>query len=305
MSFQLDPACPPGADLVRVIGNRLAEAIIKICDQRRPTKERIHAARTSSKQLRAAFKLLRTRERKRYRQENRVLADAARELSVLREADAMLDAFDAVVKHYATPRKKFAAVRVALLRERGAVRATGADVEHSFRRFVSRLRQVQQRLEGWKPDADFRAIAADFGRTYQRARRSFQALKIERSPDAFHEWRKPAKAYAYQCRLLRAAWPAPMKELGAELNELSTLLGDEHDLTLLRARLRMLIRMAKLSLEDEKAAELLGLIVSRRDELRDEAMSLGERLFVDKRRAVEVRILRWWSVRPRPTKKPQ
>jgi len=297
MSYKLDPTCEPGAELARTVRDRLADAIsaTSSSSRRQSTKERIHAARIVSKKLRAALKLMRTHDEKRYRRESRALGDAARELSIIRDAYAMIDTFDAVVKHYAISPQKFAAVRAALLKHRRAVLPSRAAIERHLRTFVARLREVQHRLDEWEPDIDFSAIAGDFSRTYQRARRAFQAVKTEPSDEAFHEWRKATKAYSYQVRLLRAAWPAAMKELGAELTELASQLGDEHDFSVLSGWLRRLIGKGKLKMEDETAAAILSLILSRRDELRSDARPLGERLFADKRRAVEARMIRWWA----------
>jgi CHAD domain-containing protein len=208
----------------------------------------------------------------------------------------MLDSFDAVLKHYAIPPQKFRAVRAALVAHRRAVTPTRVEIERTLHTFVLRLRKVVQRLDGWESDADFPAIAADFGRTYRRARRALQAIEAKPTARFFHEWRKATKAYFYQCRLLRTLWPPAMKELGDELKQLASILGDEHDLTVLRDRLRQLSRKDKLEIDDDTRTGILGLIATRRSELRAEAIPLGERLFADKPRVVATRVTRWWRV---------
>ena len=302
MSHHLDPAGEPGAELARAVHDRLTQTIAATSNRRLSTKERIHAARTSTKKMRAALQLVRTQERKHCHREIRALGDAARDLSALRDADTMVDTFDAVLKHYAVPRKKFASVRVALLAHRRAVMPTRASVERRLRTFVARLREVQRRLHDWEPDTRFAALAGDFSRSYHRARRACAAVEKEPSAKTYHQWRIATKRYFYQCRLLRAAWPPAMKALAAELRELSSHLGDEHDLSVLRTHLRKLFREDRLEVEDDTARAMLGLLSSRRDELRAAAIPLGERLFADKRRAVEARMVRWWEVaRAQPT----
>jgi CHAD domain-containing protein len=282
--------------LARVVRGRLAEAIEVTGDKRRPVRERIHRARTSCKKARAALKLIRSQEEKLYRRENRALGDAARDLSALRDADTMLDSFDAALRHYAIPREKFRAVRAALLAHRRAFAPARAEVDRRLHAFVQRLRKVAQRLDGWEPDAGFAALAADFGQAYRRARCALHAVQAQPGAAVYHEWRKATKAYSYQCRLLCKAWPAAMKALGDELKQLATRLGDEHDLTVLRGRLRQLARKNKLDVDEDTCAAILGLVATRRDELRAEVIPLGERLFADKPRAVVARITRWWDV---------
>ena len=53
----------------------------------------------------------------------------------------------------------------------------------------------------------------------------------------FHAWRKATKDLWYAVRLFEPAWPGPLDALAAELHALSQLLGDEHDLTVLRGAL--------------------------------------------------------------------
>jgi CHAD domain-containing protein len=296
MAYKLDPTCPAGAQLARVSCDRLTEAIETTSDKRRPMKERIHAARTFCKKARAALKLARSKSGKRYRRLDRALGDAARALSALRDADAMLDSFDAVLRHFAIPREKFRAIRAALVAHRRAVTPARAAIERELHEFVVRLRKVKQRLDTWELDANFSAIAAGFGRTYRRGRHALQAIEAKPTAAAFHEWRKATKAYFYQCRLLRAVWPPAMKELSDELRQLASVLGDEHDLTVLRDRLRQLARQDKLDVDRDMRAAFVGLIVTRRDELRAEAIPLGERLFADKPRVVATRVTRWWHV---------
>jgi hypothetical protein len=75
-----------------------------------------------------------------------------------------------------------------------------------------------------------------------------------------------------------------------------TLLGDEHDLTVLRQQLRRLKKKGRLEETDGTVAATMRLIESRRCELRGEAIPLGERLFAEQPRAMAKRMQRWWQV---------
>jgi CHAD domain-containing protein len=73
-------------------------------------------------------------------------------------------------------------------------------------------------------------------RAYRRGRRDLRRVRQDASDEAVHEWRKRVKDLWYQLRLLRNAWPAPLKAASDEAHELSALLGDHHDLAVLAQR---------------------------------------------------------------------
>ena len=52
-----------------------------------------------------------------------------------------------------------------------------------------------------------------------------------------HEWRKKAKYLWHQLQLLEAGWTDSEKELVNQTHKLSTLLGEDHDLAVLRETL--------------------------------------------------------------------
>ena len=295
MAFKLDPARPPKTELVRVLRDQLTEAIDVAGDERRPLNERIHNARTNCKKARALLKLMRSRNQPRYRHENHAIRNAARQLSRLRDAAVMVETFDATLLHYAIPRPSFRVVRVALLAHRRAVTLSRAKVEPLLGAFARRLRKVVKRSEGWEPDVDFSSMIANFGRTYRSARRALRSVQCKPTGHAFHGWRKATKAHLYHCRILHGAWPAAMKVLVAEVRHLANLLGDEHDLTVLRGSVRHLVQRKKLLREEEARTSILALLSSRRDELRTEAVVLGERIYADKPGAIVKRVARWWK----------
>ena len=54
------------------------------------------------------------------------------------------------------------------------------------------------------------------------------------SAENVHEWRKRAKDIWYQLRIVRRAWPALLGETAGQAHVLADLLGDHHDLAMLR-----------------------------------------------------------------------
>ena len=108
--------------------------------------------------------------------------------------------------------------------------------------------------------------------------------------EAFHLWRHETKDLWYAVRLLAGAWPGPLGALAAELRELSSVLGEEHDLTVLAASL------------EEAGGEpplltpaLQRAIARRRALLRERARPLGERLWAEPADAFGHRFAAYWT----------
>ena len=73
-----------------------------------------------------------------------------------------------------------------------------------------------------------------------------------------------------------------------ELHELADLLGDHHDLSMLADDLA-----ARPGLGSRQA--LAGLIARRQDELLDDALALGERIYAEKPKAFVRRLRGYWA----------
>jgi CHAD domain-containing protein len=298
MSFKLDPKKPVTKELVRVMREESADTLAAVASRRTSAHDRIHRARTGTKKLRAALRLVRGADTQFARRANRRLARAARELSPLRDADAMLESLAALLKHFASSVQPdhYQPVRHALLAFRRDHRRSATELQRTFREFIASLRTFDGDVAARDFEFDFASLATAIQGCYKRARTARKAAAVKPTADTFHKWRKATKAYAYQCQLLRAAWPPAMKELRNELKALANRLGDEHDLNVLEALLEELHGKRKLKVEEEVFRALLGLIAARRQELRDEALPLGRRIFADRAAAVTARLRKWWDV---------
>jgi CHAD domain-containing protein len=127
---------------------------------------------------------------------------------------------------------------------------------------------------------------------YRQARSAFRDAVADPSVERLHEWRKQAKYLRYQLEILRPLWPEQLEELAEEADRMTELLGDDHDLALLRQKLTD--NPEEFGDEDEKEV-LQALIDRRRLELQQEAVELGERFFQDKPRAFARRLKGYWK----------
>jgi CHAD domain-containing protein len=150
---------------------------------------------------------------------------------------------------------------------------------------------VRDRLPSWPlDDLGFDDLAPGFRRAYRRGRKAMRALDHASSDEGFHEWRKRVKDHRYHLELLRDLWPAQMKARRGEVKALGELLGDEHDLTVLRATLS-----AERQRFGDGAGLLLELASRRQAELRAAMFPRVSRLFAERPKAMVRRYARYWQ----------
>jgi CHAD domain-containing protein len=101
------------------------------------------------------------------------------------------------------------------------------------------LQAVSQRLSqsGGGQQRERDAARTGLRRTYERARRAFQAARRDGSVERWHECRKQMKYVSHQLDLLAEAGFAGMAAWRRRAHRLTALLGEDHDLALLRQRM--------------------------------------------------------------------
>src|SRR5262249_44390377 len=127
---------------------------------------------------------------------------------------------------------------------------------------------------------------------YRRARDAHGDATADPTIEKLHEWRKQTKYLRYQLEMLRPLWPERMEELVNEADRMGELLGDVHDLAMLR---QMLTEDPERYGEEGDREVLLALIDRRRAELEQEAMLLGRRFFQDRPRDFAGRLRGYWK----------
>jgi len=236
----------------------------------------VHEARKRTKELRAISRLV-----PRSKTLRAALRDVARRLSASRDADAMIESFDKLRKRFAEPwgKRRFGKIRRGLV-----ARKTSAEVPDA-----EALRALRPAIEAWDADDLFDGLSSG----YRKARRAMRAAFAARTPEQFHEWRKRIKDHWYHTRLIESAWPPVLEPQAKALHDLSRLLGDHHDLVVLRTTLR--------EHPSEFASTRLlrafdAFVVLRLAEVEEEAGELGLRLLADKPDAWLRRIRTYWNV---------
>jgi CHAD domain-containing protein len=182
-----------------------------------------------------------------------------------------------------------AGFRRALVRERErARRALGEDRGLSGTREC--LSAAQTRASHWRvPRKNWSALGTGICATYRRGRKALAAARSGRTDASLHEWRKQAKYLHHQLQLLRPAWPGPLGNLVKELHELGDLLGDDHDLAVLRSK-----ALANPSLRDGGERHVISRLDMRRVSLQHKALSVGEHLYRRKPKYFAKKLGRRW-----------
>lgn len=277
MAFVLDPARSLPDELRRAAHEQTAAAIAELRGETDDAAgAAVHRARKCCKRVRALLRLVREPLGKKvYKRENAAYRDAARLLSELRDAQVLVSTLDAVGEQYALDVEAEHFVLATLL----ANRTNELRTDDRRERAADALAAAAERIDGWALDGGgWELLAPGFGRVADQVRdRRKKALTAKRgtkADHAFHDWRKRVKYHWHHLELLEELWPPVLSTVAAETHRLSDLLGEEHDLTMLRSTL-----LEKgLPEEEDRRELLLALVDGRRLRLRQETKPLADRL---------------------------
>jgi CHAD domain-containing protein len=297
MSFELKPGQSVRKNVRRIARKELGDALEQLTGTGRGSRdEAVHEVRKSLKKLRALLRLVRPAiGNATYRAENVGFRDVARPLTEVRDAKILIETLDGLIAHFKEHVKgrSFDDVRKALQANLRAVRKRVLEEQDAFGVTAEVLRRARERVKDW---ADVPNRWSSLGRglqdVYRQARDAFGGANADPTVETLHEWRKQAKYLRYQLEVLRPLWPERLGELAGEADCMGELLGDDHDLAVLRQALTD--DAAGPGDEGDREA-LLALIDRRRSELRQEAQLLGNRFFVDRPREFARRLERYWK----------
>jgi CHAD domain-containing protein len=286
-----------------------------------PDERAVHETRKALKRLRALVRLLEGElGGKACAREDAALRDAARSLAGARDAAVMLSTLDALMQRH--PRTLGRRRGVLELRRR--LRAEHARMErHTLADPAARaqtlgeLHALRWRVDAWSlSDRDgVEPIEADLVRLYRQGRTRYRRVARGKGDRmiAMHEWRKRVKDLRYAAEMLErrgtrgssdasggsrngsrshggsarsdgSGWS--LRQLARRADELGELLGEEHDLAVLVARLRAGglggSGVDQTWYTGRRTRErLLKQIAKRRRTLRKRALRDGRRLYRD------------------------
>ncbi len=259
-------------------------------DDRELAAQRVHETRKALKRLRALMRMLRVwLGPKRFARENATLRDAALALAGARDAEVMVATLEQLLANHPKRFSRSAAIarlHARLAHERQArIAAGGNDGQDTREEVVRALLEVRARVVEWKFGAgDEQAVRHGLHRLYRDGRRRGRDATRKPTVQLLHDWRKRVKDLRYATQMLGGSELGSSGRPGRELKALSgradrlgELLGEEHDLALLAAR----VRAERACFDGERATgkDLLRRIERRRGRLRREALRRGKRLY--------------------------
>jgi CHAD domain-containing protein len=293
MSYSFDSAdASVQAGLRRIALDQIDSALAESEDSDLPPAERIHQVRKRCKKLRGMIRLVRPCFDA-YPAENAALRDAAKRLSDVRDAAALVETCDRVRAHFdeQLAGDAFDALREALAAEARAREAAG-DVAERLDLTRKDLRAARSRAERWtleKSGAD--AVAGGLRTTYGRARTAMTKARKNPTGERLHDWRKRVKYHWYHLRLLKQVAPVIRAQV-EPADDLSDLLGDHHDLVVMEPVLETCADVA-----DPATIEAFrGLMRERRRRLECRAFLLGRQVLAEKPKALSRRVAAYWAV---------
>jgi CHAD domain-containing protein len=299
-AYRIDPDVPVRGEILRCAAAQLDRAVAELTEGFEVDPEAaVHGARKAVKKERSLLRLARgSIGGHQRRSQNRALRHAARTLSAARDSEAMLQTLDELAERYAgqLPERTFDAVRAPLRdqHDREREQLLGTDLPA---RAAADLAAVRDRIEQWElTERGWRALEDGLERAYRDGRRTFHRARDHRSGVIWHNWRRRVKDLWYQERLLsEVAGPACAGQ-AKDAHRLADLLGDDHDLVVLRDALigaanDVPADVAHVPADVEAIVEL---IEHRQQELRRRALQLGARVYAEKPKPFMRRMRAMW-----------
>jgi CHAD domain-containing protein len=232
-----------------------------------------------------------------YRRDNERLRDAGRALAGSRDAEAKVGTVEALEERYGDELPEaITALKDDLESERDALAAAQSEPSSELRSAAGKasdaIAATRKSAESWSfSKAGWKLVGPGIERSYSRGRNRFRDVRRDPTPENIHEWRKRVKDLWYHLRLLRDSWPEVMSQAGDEAHELSDLLGDHHDLTVLAEDLR---GRDGFSDDGDETAAIMSVIEGRQEELLEAAVPIGERIYAESPESFGKRMRAYW-----------
>jgi len=296
MAFRLQPNEPVRDGVRRNVRHELEQARKAVHDELVSSdpsvaREAVHEVRKRLKRVRAALRLMRAElGNDVYRALNYRLRDAARPLTQVRDPDMLVTTFEALAPQLAGVidgvRSK---VREMLIANERAARRAVLGAAGTREAIESAIAAVLEEVDWPAARDDWTVFESGLRRVYRGGHRAFARALAQPTIANLHEWRKQAKYLWHVLQLLEATWNGAEPGLTDRVHELSTALGDDHDLAVLAQTLAA----DPLAYGGHRALKpIVVAIERRRAEIQARAFELGRALYAERPSQFAQRIAR-------------
>lgn len=292
MAYRLKVGRPLAKSILRAGLDQIKRAASEL-EQNSNPHEGVHQARKAFKRMRALLLLIKPIiGRRAFARENRRYQRLGQRFSGARDIQALIETVQKLEAHYKLTEdgRASAAITDWLRKERsqaeqvlsGEHMTTGVKELAKARKSFSRLDIGEA-----SPDQVVRGLKTG----YRAGRKRFAKAYATDEDEDFHDWRKAVQRHWRHLQLVSSAWPEALQPRIDLAQELSQLLGDDHDLAVLGER----IRGNSGAPQHDNMAEFLNLCRKRQTELRRLAKARGARLFGETPKAFRLRIANYWN----------
>ena len=281
----------------RMAAAQLDKALAHLGCQDGERDKHIHEARKATKRLRALVRLVRRDLGDEvYALENQCYRGAGQQLSGLRDATVLVETLDRLVESLGedVPKSRFVRVRTWLVERRDRAYGQADSINRAVQEVIAEFAPARERLEHWNLQRHgWGGIRMGVQRIYARGRRDFAGAYALPSDEAFHDWRKQVKYLWYHTQILGNIWPSVMRAQAAELDQLGELLGQDHDLAVLRTTVLTEFPRAGATATLRALERRINEVRSR---MQAQARLLAERIYLERPREFSRRLGGYWRV---------
>ena len=260
MSFTVKKQHKMTKKLKRILLSQTVRAIKQLENLEHSPSDRIREARISFKRARTILRLLRKvidEEKSHYY--DRIYRDLGRALSTQRDLFIKTQ----VLKKLDSTKKKPDSLKVS---------NEDQQIVHEVLNKLYALKiELDNQIFGKKNFSVLRKTSIKF---YNRIKQSQKHAEATKHDDEYHEWRKDVKHLYHLVSFMIPICPNEYKPMKEELHKLIHLLGDDHDLTVLR---REILRKKSGKLNNKQSI-LLKKIAEKQKVLREKATKLGSKV---------------------------
>ena len=290
MAFELQSSESVEAGIKRIVDEQLASALedLRGGDPKKADAA-VHAARKRLKRIRAVVRLVREELGEEiFAPENAAFRDAGGSLSEARDAAVLIDTLDGLKK--SVDPAAFSAARKKLLARRRVVQKRVLEAGNGLETVAAQVESARLRVATWPIARDgWDAIKPGLKRIYGEGRIASERAEVGGEAELFHEWRKRVKDLWHQLEVLEAVWPEVVKVVAEQCHALADILGEEHDLSVLKSVLE-----AEALARAEEVSPVVEAAEVKRACRQREAKALGGRLFAERAGAFAKRIGNYW-----------
>jgi CHAD domain-containing protein len=292
LTFKLDPARPVSEAIQHAACSEVEAAYGAIATPRDRHKG-VHEARKCLKRLRSLLILIRPGLPDPVFQDiNRKLRTVAKGLAPARDAHALFEAIEKLLsKDGEGETQAVRSLRTWLAQRRRVAETRLQDrMGVDAMRGLAALRPTMASLAVY-PDT-FEPIALGLRDCYRQGRKAFDRAFETGDDERFHDWRKTLQQHWRQMQLLSPCQPSELSVRVDFSRSLSQVLGDDHDMAML---CRLVSAPTMMFAGHEETKRFLKRCQRRQKVLRDEAKTLGSRLFSERPRPFVERIRSYWD----------